>query len=70
MWNSSKCDFNCQQASKTDEYLTLFRMGLFGAGHGSGGAKSPPPFWNLSHIPNNNETWHTDILPKEDPKNI
>ena len=43
MWNSSKCDFDCKQASKTDEYLTLFRMGLFGAGHGSGGVKSPPP---------------------------
>ena len=44
-------DFDCKQASKTDEYLTLFRMGLFGAGYGSGGAKSTPPLLKpVTHI--------------------
>ena len=47
--------------------LTLFRAGLFGAAHGWGGAKSPPPY-NLSHIPCKDETWHSYTLPKEDSK--
>ena len=49
--------------------LTLFRMGLFGVAQGWGWQKAPP-FQNLSHISCNDETWHTYILPKEDPKNI
>ena len=47
-------------------------MGIFGTAHGGwggGGQKDPPPK-NLSHIPNNDETWHSYILPKEDPKII
>ena len=53
--------------------LTLFRMGIFGAAHRSGGVG-----WgggglfaqNLSHISYNDETWHSYTLAKEDPKNI
>ena len=47
-------------------------MDIFGADHvwGEGeGQKSLPPL-NLSQIPNNNETWHSYTLPKEDAKNI
>ena len=46
--------------------LTLFRMGVFGAAHGWGGAPSLKPvthilqWWNLSQL----------HLPKEDPKNM
>ena len=38
--------------------LNLFRMGLFEAAHGCGGAKR------------HDETWHSYTLPKEDPKNV
>ena len=52
-------------------------MGIFEAAHdgggggggGGGGQKGPPPK-NLSHIPYNDETWHSYTLPKEDPKYI
>ena len=52
-------------------YVTLFEMGLLGAGHRwvGGGAKSPPPpLYNLSHISYIDGTWHSYTLPKEDPK--
>ena len=40
-------------------------MGVFGAAHGWGkGGK------NLSDMSYNDETWHSYIMPKEDPKNI
>ena len=35
-----------------------------------GGAKSPPPPKNLTHISHNDETWLSYNLPKEDPKKI
>ena len=38
-------------------------MDIFGAAHGRGGQ-------NLSHIPYNDETWHSYILPKKDPKKV
>ena len=48
--------------------LTLFRMNFFGAAHGWRGKKAPLP--NICHAyPNNDETWHSYTLPKEDPKN-
>ena len=50
--------------------LTLFTMGIFAAAHGWGGAKSPPPPKNLTHISHNNEIWHSYNLPKEDSKKI
>ena len=55
--------------------LTLFRMGLFEAAHGwVRETKSPPPpphlSKNLSHISDNDETWHSYTLPKEDSNNI
>ena len=37
-------------------------------GGGGGGKKAPSP-WNLSHISYKDETWHSYILPKEDPEN-
>ena len=40
--------------------LTLFRMGIFGAAHG----------WGRGQKVNNDETWYSYTLPKEDPKNI
>ena len=40
--------------------LTLFKIGLFGAGHGASE--------NLSYISQNDETWHSYTLPKYDPK--
>ena len=36
---------------------------------GGGGGKRPPPE-NLPHISNNDETWPSYTLPKEDPKII
>ena len=47
-------------------FLTLFRMGIFGAaqdGEGEGTKR-------LSHISYNDEIWHHYALPKKDPKNI
>ena len=49
--------------------LTLFRMGFFEAAHGCGGQKGPSTY-NLSHIPYNDETWHSYTLPEKNPKNI
>ena len=46
-------------------FLTLFRMGLFGAAHGWG---TPPE--NLSHISYNDENWHSYTLPKVDQKDF
>ena len=44
-------------------------MGIFGATHvcGAGGGGAPLP-QNLSHISDNDETWHSSTLSKEDPK--
>ena len=50
--------------------LTLFRMSFFGAAHGWGAGKKVPPPLHLPHTSYNDETWHSYILPKEDPKNI
>ena len=50
-------------------FLTLFRMGLFGAAHGWKGPKKAPLPYNLSHISCNNKIWHSYNLTKEDPKN-
>ena len=50
--------------------LTLFRMGFFGATHGwGGGQKGPPSLKPVTHILKG-WNWHSDTLPKEDPKNI
>ena len=46
--------------------------GFFGAAHGlrgGGGQKGPPPK-KISYIFYTDETWHSYILPKEDPNNI
>ena len=45
-------------------------MGYFGAAQGWGGGAKKHPSQNLPHIFYNNETWHSYIVPKEDPKNI
>ena len=38
-------------------FLTLFKMGIFGAAHGEGeGKKFPPSLKSLTHI-YNDETW-------------
>ena len=42
-------------------------MGIFGAAHGWGGRQKA---LNLSHIPYNDETWHSYTLSEEDLKNI
>ena len=55
-----------QLLSKKAAILTLFKTDLFGAAHGQGGRS--PTAENLSDISHNNETWHTYVLPKEDPK--
>ena len=34
------------------------------------GPKNPPPPLNLSHISDQDETWHSYNLPKDDLKNI
>ena len=44
-------------------------MSLSGAVYGWTAKNKPPPK-NLSHTFRNDETWHSYILPKEDPKNI
>ena len=54
-----------------DLHLTLFKIGLFGAGHGcwrgkSGGKKAP--LFKICHTCPKNETWHSYILPKKDSK--
>ena len=53
--------------------LTLFRMGIFGAGHGWGGGRGGGAKYPLPKI---RQTYPTMItlgsytLPKEDPKNL
>ena len=42
-------------------YLSLFRMGLFGAAHGWGGGRKHPPPLNLSHIFYKDETWQLHL---------
>ena len=50
--------------------LTLFGMGLSDAAHRwGGGAENFPSPQSVTHILQD-ETWHTYILAKEDPKNI
>ena len=44
-------------------------MSLFGAAHGFGEKKGPPPYI-FSHISCNDETWQSYTLPTEDPKNM
>ena len=51
------------------QFLTLFKMGLFGAAHGWREAQKAPPLENLSHIFYIGESWYTYTLTKEDPKN-
>ena len=46
-------------------------MGLFGAADERGGeGEQKAPLYNMSHISYIDETWHSHILPKEDPKNM
>ena len=53
----------------TCPFLTLFRMGLFGAAHGwVGGKKLPPPSQTSVTRIWNDEVWHRYALPKSDPK--
>ena len=50
--------------------LTLLTMGLFsGLLTDWGDQKGSPPL-NMSYISYNDDTWHSSVLPKEDPKNI
>ena len=51
-------------------FLTLFRMGLFGAAHKWGGGAKRSPLSKICHISYNDETWHSYTLPKEDPKTV
>ena len=55
-----------QENIEVCQRLTLFRMGFFGAAHGWG-ALLPKICDNLSY---NDESWHSYILHREDPKNI
>ena len=51
--------------------LNLFRMGVFWGAHGlDGGGGKTVPLPKICHISCNDGTWHTKILPKEDPKVI
>ena len=47
-------------------------MGFAGAAHGFGGGQKapPPPVPKICHISYNDETSHSNTLPKEDPKTI
>ena len=45
-------------------------MGIFGAAHGWGGAKRPPPFPKICHTIPAMVKLGNHTLPKEDPKNI
>ena len=64
IWNE-----NLWKSLKDEIILNPFQNGLFRGCSRMGGAKKHPS-QNLPHIFYNNETWHSYIVPKEDPKNI
>ena len=45
-------------------------MGFFRVAHRYGRCQKAPPLPKICHISYNDETWHSDTLHKEDPKNI
>ena len=46
-------------------------MGFFGAAHGwGGGGGKRPPLPKICHTSYNDETWHSNTLPKEVPETI
>ena len=45
-------------------------MGLFGTAHGWGRGEGGGGGVKMPHISHNDETWRSQTLPKEDPKNI
>ena len=56
------------EAAVPTYYLSLFRMGLFGASRGWGAKSPPPPLKSIAHFL---EWWNLRCtLSKEDPKNI